>query len=712
METLLERIQQGHFWDFPGGIHPPTRKELTSQHPIAEVPLPPVLYVPIKQHIGTIGQILVSKGEHVKKGQALTNGLNHLDVAVHAPTSGVVQEIKEHISAHPSALPELCICIQPDGLDEWREREPWADYLNYSKEQLLRRLQLNGVAGLGGAGFPTHIKSATNAEIEFLIINAVECEPYITADDLLMQEYPEAIIQGIEILQHMTGAKHVLIGIEDDKPLAVTAIKAAVGVERGFHVCELPTQYPSGGEKQLVQILTGREVPKGGIPADIGIVMQNVGTAYAVSRAIVADQPLIHRVVTMTGESIHQPKNVWALLGTPVSHLLDHVDFRPGLNQRLIMGGPMMGFTLPSPDVPITKISNCILAPSNQELPPESPEMPCIRCGECAIVCPATLLPQQLQWYAKAKDYEKLESYNLADCIECGACSYVCPSDIPLVQYYRVAKAEIKTQQQEKQKAEQAKLRFEARKARLERDKQERLEKQRKASEARQSTSEDSNKIEAAISRVKESATDKVAAAIARAKAKRQPTEDESPDNSEVIAAREARKQQARDYKESKQTGTEPESSPTDKKAAVAAAIARAKAKKAKLAEQSEATEQSKDNSSENASEQDDRKAKIAAAIARAKAKKAQQEDAESLGEENVEPKSNATDDKKAKVAAAIERAKTKKAAKEAEANAQGEAETQASDLSPEEERKAKIAAAVARAKAKKAQKDNDQGKN
>jgi len=329
-----------------------------------------------------------------------------------------------------------------------------------------------------------------------------------------MREYAQEIITGIEILAFITRVPCTLIGIEDNKPEAIQALTTALDGRTDIQLRVVPTKYPAGGEKQLIQLLTGREVPSQGLPIDIGLVMQNVGTAFAVKRAVIDGEPLIERVVTATGQSVAQAGNYWCLLGTPVAHLLNCAGFTPEPDQRVIMGGPMMGFTLPELEVPIVKITNCIFAPATAELAPAAAEEPCIRCGACADVCPASLLPQQLQWFAKAHDNKALDTHNLFDCIECGACAFVCPSSIPLVHYYRQAKAEIRTLAREKAKAEVARERFEARQQRLEREKEERLERHRKAAEARKQS-----QANAATNGT--NPQDAVQAALARAKARK-----------------------------------------------------------------------------------------------------------------------------------------------------------------------------------------------
>ncbi|BBN82319.1 electron transport complex subunit C [Pseudoalteromonas sp. A25] len=714
MDSLVEQIERGTLWQFPGGVHPPEQKSLSNQHPIVRLPLPDKIVLPLKQHIGANGQLLVSKGDKVLKGQALTKPSANWSLPVHAPTSGEVVDITHAPSAHPSALPELSIIIAPDGDDKWCELYPIADLSSLTHAQLIDALHNAGIAGMGGAGFPTYIKADSHQPIEYLIVNGVECEPYITADDLLMQEHAKEIVQGIEVMQQLLKPQYVLVGIEDNKPQAISAMKQACEHNDAILVRVIPTKYPSGGEKQLIRVLTSKEVPSGGIPADIGVLVQNVGTLFAVSEAIYKGKPLIERVVTVTGNTIRKAQNVWALIGTEIKHLLDCQGFTPVSEQRVVMGGPMMGFTLPTVRIPVVKTTNCILAPDNQELAQPSDEKACIRCSACADACPQTLLPQQLQWFAKAKEFDKLEQYNLFDCIECGACSYVCPSEIPLVQYYRVAKAEIREQKLDQIKAERAKERFEARKERLEREQQERQNRHKRSATKAAKPDAEKAKVADALARVKQKQKqgDKsaVQAAIERAKAKKAADGSIEPDNSEVALERAKRKEQARLYKEQKQDTQATEQPVDSKKDAVAAAIARAKAKKA--AQQAEQLTPDEQPNTEEA-KADPRKAAVAAAIARAKAKKAAQQVEETPQDAASEPeqaKASEEDPRKAAVAAAIARAKAKKAAKQTEETPQHAAsEPEQAKASEEDPRKAAVAAAIARAKAKKAAKQTEE---
>ncbi|MFQ1969834.1 electron transport complex subunit RsxC [Aeromonas veronii] len=750
MHSLLERIKAGTLWDFHGGIHPADNKLQSSQSPVVDAGLPPRLIIPLRQHAGPAGDLLVQVGDKVKKGQPLTRYAKGRVVPVHASTSGTITEIGNHTVAHPSGLGDLCVILTPDGEDEWGERNGKADYWNLERGELLERIQQAGVAGLGGAVFPTHSKLDGRGQLtEILIVNGLECEPYITTDDRLMQQYADEIMDGIRVLKHLLKPKLTLIGVEDNKPEAIEQLTRHA-TDEDVLVKTVPTKYPSGGAKQTIELLTGRQVPKGGRAVDIGIMVLNVATVFAIKRAIIDGEPLIERIVTLTGDSFKKPGNAWVRLGTPVRWLLQRFELQPEAEQRVIMGGPMMGFTLPHAMVPVVKATNCLLAPTQAELPAPGPEQPCIRCSACADACPATLLPQELYWYSRAKEYDKAEKLNLMDCIECGACAWVCPSEIPLVQYYKIAKDDIREARAEAEKAERAKQRFEAKQARFEREKAAREARHAEAAAQRRQT------MTAA------GGEDPVAAALARIKAKQDApitaiaaTAEGLPDNSAVIAAREARKREAEARRaaklaESANSDTAAAAQPAEavdpasdpKKAAIAAALARAKAKKAEASGEPVSTANGTAAEADIQSDApvDPKKAAIAAAIARAKAKKlAQQSDSpegdltanagtsESAATQSDAPSaaSEAVDPKKAAIAAAIARAKAKKAAQQSEsAGAEGaqsepaasaetrdmtvaksEVTTSQSDTAASEAvdpKKAAIAAAIARAKAKK----------
>jgi electron transport complex protein RnfC len=408
-----------------------------------------------------------------------------------------------------------------------------------------------GISGMGGAGFPSAVKLNPGRQrpIDTLIVNATECEPYITADDSAIRERAGEIVEGIKILSAILDhPTNIMIGIEDNKPEAIAALAPHVE-DSGISVVVFPTKYPSGGEKQLIYILTGKELPAGKLPADEGMVCINIGTTYAIKRAVIDGEPLISRVTTVTGDAVGTPRNYDTLIGTPVRHLLEHNQFDEQAGGRVVMGGPMMGFTLPSADVPIVKTTNCILAPSYAEIPDDDPAQPCIRCGMCAEACPVSLLPQQLFWYAQAEEHDRLEAHNLFDCIECGACSYVCPSNIPLVQYYRAAKGDIRQAREEKVKSDHARDRFEFHKERMEQAEREKEAKRTARREATQQAKADhaaaaanGSAVPATSSASPSSSTaDIIAAAQARAAAKQASPEDQRAKLERTIASAEQR---------------------------------------------------------------------------------------------------------------------------------------------------------------------------
>ena len=461
-------------WNFGGGVHPPENKRQSNSRPIRAAGLPPELILPLQQHIGEPARCIVEPGQKVLKGEVIAQVGNGMGVPVHAPTSGRIERISlEHVP-HPSGMSDTCVVLIPDGEERWGELIPHPEYRKLERDQVLALIRQAGIVGLGGAGFPTNIKlrPSVDRKVDTLILNGAECEPYITADDMTMREKADQVMTGLRIMAWLLRPERVVIGIEENKPEAIAAMRQAAEGSK-TEIAVIPTKYPSGGEKQLIQILTGQEVPSGGIPADIGVMCQNIGTAVAVADAILQGKPLISRVITATGEALAEPGNFEVLIGTPASHLLACAGVDKQRLSRLVLGGPMMGYTLPSPGIPLIKTSNCVIAASASELPTPAPEQPCIRCGHCAEACPMELLPQQLFWHAKATEFEKAEHLNLFDCIECGACSYVCPSSIPLVQYYRFAKGEIRLQRAEQQKSGRARVRFEARQQRLDREQQE-----------------------------------------------------------------------------------------------------------------------------------------------------------------------------------------------------------------------------------------------
>ncbi len=499
-------------WDFHGGLRIDDHKAVSLGKGLREAAIAPLLRIPLQQHIGHAAEPVVQVGESVLKGQLIARASDYVSANLHAPTSGRVREIAELPIAHPSELPSNCIVIESDGHDRWAELpQPLNDYTRADPADLRERLRWAGIVGLGGAVFPTSVKTnTTGRSVHTLVINAAECEPYITCDDRLMQDQPGDVLDGALILRHIVAADRILIGIEDNKPDAIAALQAEITAREladEVHLQVVPSKYPSGGEKQLIYLLTGVEVPSRGLPLDVGILCQNVATTAAVADAVLRGRPLISRIVTLTGTGVASPGNLRVPIGTPIKALVEQVGGYTRDAHRLIMGGPMMGFALPSDDLPVVKGSNCFIVASNDEIPDPAAASPCIRCGECVKVCPADLLPQQLYWFARARDFDKTQDQHLFDCIECGCCAYVCPAHIPLVHYYRFAKTEIWASERERQKSDHARRRHEFHEARLQRQEAERKARLRKKKEAlrdKPASGADPKKaaIEAAMQRV------------------------------------------------------------------------------------------------------------------------------------------------------------------------------------------------------------------
>ena len=502
-------------WNFHGGVHPLENKTQSNQLPIVVMPAPKQLVLPLSQHMGKAGKAVVKPGDYVFKGQLIASAQGFVSANIHAPSSGYVSALEERTLPHQSALSGPCIVIDTDGKDQWGDLNPTIDPKLLSKSDLLNLIQAAGITGMGGAGFPGAVKLQPKSSIHTLIINAAECEPYITADDRLMREYADQIISGIQLVQQLLDQPQCLIGIEDNKPEAIAALNHALNQHMNIEVCVIETKYPSGGEKQLIEILTGQQVPNEGIPADIGIVCQNVGTVKAVFDAIVLGQPLITRITTVTGKAAVNAGNYEVLIGTKVADVLAFAKVDLIKTSRLVMGGPMMGFTIQDTQTPIIKSSNCILAAADLELATVADHHSCIRCGLCEVACPAELLPQQLFWFAKAEEFEKAQDHNLSDCIECGACAWVCPSQIPLVQYYRYAKGRIKALNNETQLAELSRMRFETREQRLVDEKSAKEEKRKLRATAAAAA-------QAAKRAANPTSADPIAAALARVNKRKQ----------------------------------------------------------------------------------------------------------------------------------------------------------------------------------------------
>ncbi|MDX2427952.1 MAG: electron transport complex subunit RsxC [Xanthomonadales bacterium] len=488
---------------FHGGLRLRHNKKISCLDPVERPPLPEVLVVPLLQHAGDIAEPLVHVGDTVLKGQPI--GLCQPCAAVHSPVSGMVEAIEDRPMSHPSGQKGPCVVISPDGKEQWIELKPLSNWLDADPDSLITQIQSCGLAGLGGAVFPTHAKmrEGRNRKTHTLILNGVECEPYISCDEMLMREQPDKIILGARVLRRVLGAEHVVIAIEDQMGSVQRSLtgSAEFADSENISVVKVPKIYPEGGERQLVQVLTGLEVPAGGRPSDLGLMCQNVATAAAVAEAITEGKPLIERYITVTGNGISHPRNYLALFGTPVSHLVECCGGYTGDVARLVVGGPMMGYPLESDSAPVVKASNCVLALSDQDIAAPQPEMPCIRCGECARVCPAMLLPQQLHLQIRNELWKPLEEYGLSECIECGCCDFVCPSHIPLVDWFRYGKGELRKQALESEAVEVARKRFEDREARLLRIKQERAQKMARRKQVLKDKTAQQERIQASIQR-------------------------------------------------------------------------------------------------------------------------------------------------------------------------------------------------------------------
>ncbi|MCE5219863.1 MAG: electron transport complex subunit RsxC [Clostridium sp.] len=427
---------------FLGGIHPKDSKGYTFDKSIEFPTLPSNVIIPVSQHIGAHCEPIVKIGDIVKKGQVIAKSEAFMHSPIHASISGQVINIAE--MPHTSLVKCLSIVIKNDGLDEWIEGIPlhreWDELGNEEIRDIIKRA---GIVGLGGATFPTHIKLSPNKDknIDTFIVNAAECEPYLTADYRMMLEYTERIVTGVKIVMKLLGVSKGIVGIEDNKPEAVKVMKEAFK-GTSVEVISLPTKYPQGAEKMLIKVLTNREVPSGGLPMDVGVVVQNVGTTVAICDAVVSGIPLIERVTTVSGDAIKEPKNLLLRIGTSFKEAIDYCGGFNKTPEKIIMGGPMMGFAQFTLDVPIIKGVSGILALST-DVVNSGEEGPCIRCGRCVKACPMGLVPSMLSILGERQRYkEAKDEYGLFNCIECGSCVYICPAKRNIVQYIKHSKAQ------------------------------------------------------------------------------------------------------------------------------------------------------------------------------------------------------------------------------------------------------------------------------
>ncbi|MFZ3018435.1 MAG: electron transport complex subunit RsxC [Gallionella sp.] len=474
-------------FDLRGGVHPEGKKDLSAECPIRSVPLPKTLYIPLQQHIGAPAAPVVQVGDHVLKGQLIAHAQGAVSAPVHAPTSGVISALGDHAAPHPSGLPVPTFTLESDGLDQWIALKGEDDPFVLSPEDIAARVAAAGIVGLGGATFPSALKLNVSRGARTLIMNGGECEPYLTCDDRIMRERAVQIVEGIRLIAYSVSAQEVLVGIEDNKPEAIAAMQAAA---RGssVKVITMPSMYPMGSEKQIVQVLTGKEIPAGGRPADIGVLVHNVATAYAVQQAIRFGRPLVSRIVTLSGGALKTPCNVEALIGTPVEELIAVAGGYAQPAARMVLGGPMMGQQFANTGVPVVKGTSGVLALTASEIGQAEPS-PCIRCSTCVRACPVGLLPLEMAAHIRASDLSGAVDLGLKDCIACGSCSYVCPAHIPLVHFFNYAKGDLAAQERAKLKLEATKKLAEARTeriARIERERAEAMAKRKAAREAKE----------------------------------------------------------------------------------------------------------------------------------------------------------------------------------------------------------------------------------
>ena len=503
-----------------GGLHLDEQKAPACDYPIRNADIADIFTLPLNMHAGMDAIPSVTVGQEVARGQIIASADGSLSANIHSPVNGVVKAIEPRPMSSRSGMAEMAIVIQGrDSVWPVTESRSWITALSETPQAIYEAIQQAGIVGLGGAGYPTAVKVAASHEAKKLLLNGAECEPYICCDDRTMRDFAEQVIAGSFLIAKAANCDLIEIGTEDNKPEAISAMEQVINelpehMQKRIQIFVCPTRYPMGGERQLLEAITGKQVPSSTYPAELGYLVQNIGTALAVYNIMCHNEPLISRMVTITGKAVANPGVYQVLLGTPIGHALSQAGLDDTQLYKVIHGGPMMGYPVQDLTTPVTKITNCLIAATAEELPPLPEEESCVRCGKCTEVCPASLLPQQLYWFSKSEEFEKAEAHKIHDCIECGLCSYVCPSHIPLVDYYRFAKSEIRQQTEARIKSDRSKVKFDARNERLE---QERLEKERiKAEKAKQRAA---NK--AANPEAKKANQDAVAAALARVKAKK-----------------------------------------------------------------------------------------------------------------------------------------------------------------------------------------------
>lgn len=428
---------------FKGGIHPPYLKELTESIPLKYALSPKVVYIPLRQHIGAPCEPLVKVGDRVKIGQKIGESKAFVSVPVHSSISGKVKKIMS--VPNPTGSKSMTVIIESDGSNEIHENvKPKGELSNLTSKEIIEIIKDAGITGMGGATFPTHVKLSPPSEktIDTVILNGAECEPYLTSDHRLMVEHPEKVVFGLKAIMRALNVNKGIIGIEDNKPDAIENIKSIIDNKSNIELAVLETKYPQGGEKRLIDAITGRKVPSGALPMDVGVVVNNVGTAAAIADAIQKGMPLIERIVTVTGNGIVQPSNLVIKIGTPFKEVIEQCGGYSGKPGKIISGGPMMGFAQYTDEVPVIKGTSGILVLNKKDAYSEI-EQPCIKCARCVDVCPVGLLPIKIANFSQISNWEEAKEYGALYCIECGSCSFICPAKRPLVQRIRLAKGEI-----------------------------------------------------------------------------------------------------------------------------------------------------------------------------------------------------------------------------------------------------------------------------
>ena len=438
---------------FYGGVHPDDAKSLSKTCAIDQMPLPLEVILPVSQHIGAPAKVMVEKDQSVSKGQVVAEAGGFVSVPIHASISGTVKAIEPRIT--PLGRKSLSVVIESDGEDRWAEGcNTKRDVSSLSLEDKLNLIRDAGIVGLGGATFPTHVKLSppSNKPIDTVILNGVECEPYATCDHRLMLERPDDIVEGLRIIMEILNCKKGYIGIESNKPDAIKVMSDAVKGINGINVAKLKVKYPQGGEKQLIYALTKRKVPAGGLPMDVGCLVQNVGTSAAIYEALASGRPLIERVVTITGKGVVKPANLLARIGDSFANLIEFAGGYTEKAAKLIMGGPMMGISQFTDNIPVIKGASCILVMEEVEID-TGEQLPCISCARCVDVCPMNLMPTTIAQFVEYGHWDEAKAYGILDCIECGCCTYICPAKRKLLEYLKFGKAKL-VQIQAKEKAQ------------------------------------------------------------------------------------------------------------------------------------------------------------------------------------------------------------------------------------------------------------------